>query len=205
MTQNERRLPRQRHIGTRRTREWLLFLRRWLAHPLRVAALLPSPPVLGELIAQRVPDPGERFILEVGAGTGAITRGLLRRVPEEQLVIVELDEELCRWLRQRFPRAIVLCGDATELAHLLPERCRNGNIAAVISGIPIVQFTMAAKRAFVEQCFSLMGDDGGMFQYSYLPLSPLPARALGIEATRIGATMHSPLPMFLWRFVRPAG
>lgn len=183
-------------------RERSLFLRRYLAHPLRVAAVLPSPPELGKLVAEQIPDPGQRFVLEIGVGTGTVSRELRRRIPEEQLLLVEIDEEMCRWLRARFPRATVVQGNALELDRILPAECRNGNIAAVVSGIPVVHFSMGLKRMFVEQAFAAMADDGPLLQYTYLPVPPLSCRTFGLQATRAGMAFVPPAPLFLWRFSR---
>jgi len=188
--------------ATSPSQERLLFLRRYLAHPLRVAAVLPSPPELGRLIAEEIPDPGQRFVLEIGVGTGTVSRELLRRIPEEQLLLVEVDDEMCRWLRRRFPRATVVHGNALELDRILPAECRSGNIAAVVSGIPVVHFSMSSKRTFVEQAFNAMSDEGPLLQYTYLPVPPLPRQAFDIEATRAGVAFGPLAPLFLWRFTR---
>lgn len=205
MLENQERDPPYRRARFSRPPERLLFLRRWLAHPLRVGSVLPSSSALGRLVVEQLPDPGRRFVLEVGPGTGAITRALLRVVPEEQLLLAELDEELCQWLRGRFPRATVLCGDAIELDRLLPGACRDGNIAAIVSGMPVIQVPTPAKRAFVERGFAAMMPEGRLLQYSYLPVPPLPFRQLGIEASRVGAAFGSGLPVFLWRYTRSGG
>lgn len=202
MLENEQELQTSRQEAASIPRERRLFLRRWLAHPLRVAALFPSSPALAELVAEHLPDPGQRFVVEVGAGTGAVTRALLRRVPEDRLILVELDEELCQWLKNRFPRATVFCGNAVDLPRLLPEAREDGRIAAIVSGIPVVQFPLAAKRAFVEAVFAMMGDDGQLLQYTYLPVSPLPCRRLGLETRRLGAAPDGATRLFLWRFTR---
>jgi phosphatidylethanolamine/phosphatidyl-N-methylethanolamine N-methyltransferase len=202
MLDDEQELPTHRQAASSLPRERRLFLRRWLAHPLRVAAMFPSSPALADMVADQVPDPGGQFVIEVGAGTGAITRALLNRVPEERLILVELDEELCQWLKSRFPRATVLCGNAVDLPRLLPEVRENASVAAVVSGIPIVQFPMAAKRAFVDAVFAMMGPSGLLLQYTYLPVSPLPCRRLGLEARRLGAVSDGAARLFLWRFTR---
>ncbi|MGE0651989.1 MAG: class I SAM-dependent methyltransferase [Alphaproteobacteria bacterium] len=202
MLDDEQELPTLRQAASSLPRERRLFLRRWLAHPLRVAAMFPSSPALADMVADQVPDPGGQFVIEVGAGTGAITRALLNRIPEEHLILVELDEELCQWLKSRFPRSTVLCGNAIDLPRLLPDVRENHGVAAVVSGIPIVQFPMAAKRAFVDSVFAMMGPDGVLLQYTYLPLSPLPCRRLNLEARRLGAVSDGAARLFLWRFAR---
>jgi phosphatidylethanolamine/phosphatidyl-N-methylethanolamine N-methyltransferase len=186
------------------SREWLFFLRRWLSNPLRVGALLPSSRSVARLVARKLPDPDGQLVLELGAGTGAVTAALAERLPEEQLVLVEVDEDLCRWLRQRFPRAVAVCGDAFDLPRLLPEVCKPGRISTIVSGLPVLQFPVHTQRAFVEHCFSLTGRDGTLLQYSYSPRPPLACRTLGLDAVRLGQTIANLPPMFLWRFTKSA-
>lgn len=180
--------------------ERLLFLRRSLAEPLRVAALLPSSPALADLVARQVPAPGTRFVLELGAGTGAVTEALAKRVPEEQLILVEIDEQLCACLRRRFPRAQVIRGDVAGLAQIVPAR--PGEVAATVSGLPVTRFSVAAQRALVEQSFALTGEDGVLLQYSYMPFPPLRSRQLGLRSERVGFTPRNLPPLFVWRFTR---
>jgi phosphatidylethanolamine/phosphatidyl-N-methylethanolamine N-methyltransferase len=182
-----------------------LFLRRCLAHPQRVAALMPSSRTLAEMVARRVPDPGGRFVLEVGAGTGPITRALAERIPQEQLILVEIDEHLCAWLRSKFPRATVLCGDVTELSRVIAARTKPGEIASAVSGVPVTRFSRAMQQAFLDQCFDVLSEDGALYQYSYSPVPPMPCRALGVRGERIGLTWASLPPIFLWRFSKPNG
>lgn len=196
---------RVRRGGGGRLQEQLLFLRRSLAHPFVTSALLPSPKVLGELIAANLPDIGDSFVLEIGAGTGAISNALAAAVPEEQLLLLELDAELCDWLQERFPRATVLCGNTLELDALLPPAAQDGNVAAVVSGIPATRLPLPAKHTYVDQCFGAMPPGGALLQYTFMPMPPLPCRLLGLDATRLGSTFRSPLPMFLWRFTRRQG
>ena len=68
-----------------------------------VGAILPSSKRLAEAMA-RAAD-GCTRLLELGAGTGAITAALRRRHPQVPLVAVELEPALAGHLRQRFPRS----------------------------------------------------------------------------------------------------
>ena len=62
------------------------------------------------------PDP----IIELGPGTGAITNALIERgVDPAQLVLVEYNPGFCALLRDRYPTATVVQGDAYSLRESL--------------------------------------------------------------------------------------
>jgi 16S rRNA (adenine1518-N6/adenine1519-N6)-dimethyltransferase len=73
-------------------------------------------------------DPGGAHLLEIGAGTGALTDRLLRAVgPEGRVSAVERDTDLVAFLREEFAaeieagRLTVVGGDATDADLDLPE------------------------------------------------------------------------------------
>lgn len=75
-------------------------------------------------------------IVELGAGTGPITEGILARVRSfHRFVAVENDVEFCDVLRRRFPDLTLLQSDATTIAAPL-QRMGLTNIDYVISGLP---------------------------------------------------------------------
>ena len=95
--------------------------RRFLAHPLRVRSAFPASEDLSRLIAAQVHRREDEFIVELGAGTGAVIRALLSRgIPARQLVAVEIDPEMADYLRASFPEVRVIAGDAFEVAKAVP-------------------------------------------------------------------------------------
>ena len=52
----------------------------------------------------------------------------------------------------------------------------------MISGIPMVTMPLAFQRAIIEQSFAALGPGGCLLQYTYSPISPIPAKKLGVEA-----------------------
>lgn len=65
---------RQDAARSARDGEELLFLRRWLANPGKVGAVLPSSAALGRLVARNVARRPDQWVVELGAGTGTVTR-----------------------------------------------------------------------------------------------------------------------------------
>jgi phosphatidylethanolamine/phosphatidyl-N-methylethanolamine N-methyltransferase len=87
----------------------------WLANPARIGALLPSSSRLAAAMAYGVGRAD--CVLEIGAGTGAISRALAG-TGSRRLVLVEPNERWAAGLQQRFPDAAV---HAASLAELAPE------------------------------------------------------------------------------------
>ncbi len=179
-----------------------LFLRRWLANPLRVGAILPSSKALARLVGRNVVRDGNEVVLELGAGTGTITRGLVEAgVPEANLILVELDPDMVAYLRSRFPKARVIEGDATRPLDLMPSHLV-GRVDAVISGIPALQFPLEKQRDYMDQCFAACQPEGYVLQYTYSLKSPLPYQLLEMTGRRLGLALANVPPAHLWGYTR---
>ena len=69
-------------------------------------------------------------MLEVGAGTGVVSRALLEGgVPPEQLIVVEIVREMAAHLRHVLPGVQVIEGDARELPAWFRCAGRGGSAA----------------------------------------------------------------------------
>jgi len=81
-----------------------LFFRRWLANPLQMGSVVPSSPALCRRIAALVTQgPGEA-VLELGAGTGVVSRALLDAgVPPERLLVLEIVPDMAEHLGRTLP------------------------------------------------------------------------------------------------------
>lgn len=190
--------------GLRSTlRDTTVFLRAWLATPLRVAAFAPSGPALARLITRDV-SAAHAPVIELGAGTGAFTRALLARgLPEDALVLVEADPGFARLLRARFPRARVLQIDATRLHHVeLPGGARAG---AVVSGLPLLSMSRRRITLALAGAFAHLSERGAFYQFTYGPRCPVPApvlERLGLTATCVGRTLANLPPARVYRIER---
>jgi phosphatidylethanolamine/phosphatidyl-N-methylethanolamine N-methyltransferase len=180
-----------------------LFLRRWAANPLQMGSLVPSSPALGRRIAALVECRGDEVVVELGAGTGAITRALLAGgVPAERLVVVEIVPDMAAHLAREFPGVTVVQGDAFALPEALPASLR-GRIGTAICGIPLVLLPIEQQRRFVD-AVEAVAPGRGFLLYTYCVTSPLPWRRLGLSARREAWTPLNLPPASVWRY-RPAG
>ncbi len=177
----------------------LLFFKRWLANPRQMGSVIPSSPTLCRRIASLVQRKPDEVVLEIGAGTGVVSRALLAAgVPPEKLLVVEIVPEMAEHLRRILPGVTVLNGDAFRASELVPARF-HGKIGTVVCGIPLVLLTQAQQRDFVAAVESV-APGKGFLSYTYLLTSPLPYKALRLKAERMVWTMWNFPPASIWRY-----
>ncbi len=186
--------------------EELLFFRRWIANPLKVGALLPSSPALARLLARNVEIGPDDAVIEVGAGTGSITKALVSAdIPRERLFVIEIDADMCTYLRKQFPQVQIIHGDAGRLADIVPSRW-HGKVSTVVSGIPMITLPFEAQQRLIKSWFSITKPGGQMLQYTYSLISPIPEAKLGLSVRRRGMAVLNvpPASVFSYRNVDAA-
>jgi phosphatidylethanolamine/phosphatidyl-N-methylethanolamine N-methyltransferase len=146
-----------------------LFLQEWFANPQRTGSLAPSSPQLAAAMAHWLPADPESFVLELGPGTGAVTEALIKRgLREDRLVAIERNPKMARLLREKFPRAQIIIGDAWHLDHLLRSRREPiESVGAVISSLPLLNFPHTEAEDLTQKIRSVLEPEGNWVQYSY--------------------------------------
>ena len=176
-----------------------LFLRRWLANPLQMGSVVPSSPALCRRVVGQVRRDGDGWVVELGAGTGVISRALLAGgVPAGRLAVVEIVPSMAAHLRATLPGVEVIAGDARALPDLLP-RARHGRIGTVICGMPLVLLPVPEQRRFIGAMLAV-APGRGFLHYSYGATSPLPWRRHGLAAKREAWTPPNLPPASVWRY-----
>jgi phosphatidylethanolamine/phosphatidyl-N-methylethanolamine N-methyltransferase len=177
------------------------FLKSVYRDPTRAGALAPSSSALSKRIASRVRH-DVSHVLEIGAGTGAFTRALLERgIPPGRVWAVEIDPSLASFLEQQFPAVHVLCGNAVDLAALLPSSVQ-GRIDTVVSGVPMRNFSRQERREIVASILQTLRPGGEFLQFTYGFRSPIETKGLSLKAERLGRVWNNLPPAAVWRYCR---
>lgn len=174
-----------------------VFFALWLQKPLHIAAANPSGGRLADAIAAQVklarPGPG----LELGAGTGSLTLGLIRAgCPPERIIALEREPHLAEILRRKLPGVSVIEGDATRIDQ--HPALRGQPLAAVVSSLPIKWFSPAEQAAVVRPCLDRLGPGGRFIQLTNAFRSPLAMEPLGIIGCEVARVWFNPLPAQIW-------
>jgi len=178
-----------------------VFFGLWLQKPLRIAATNPSSARLADAFARCVELARPGPVLELGSGTGSLTRGLMRAgCPPDRILAVEREPRFAAMLRRDLPGVTVIEGDATEIRGYLAGRVER--LCAVVSSLPIKWFPLLAQRAVVDPCLDLLGPGGRFLQLTNAFSSPLPVDRLGITGHEIDRVWLNLLPAQIWSYSR---
>jgi len=151
------------------------FLRGWVSKPRSVGSIKPTSEQAARLMASIIPANSELPVLELGPGTGAITKAILEAgVPPEKLICVEYNSGFLSHLQKTFQSVTFISGNAFDLASAL-ENHREQKFAAILSGLPLLNFPAASRVKLVSDCIDLMPEGSPFIQLCYGLKAPVPA------------------------------
>jgi phosphatidylethanolamine/phosphatidyl-N-methylethanolamine N-methyltransferase len=178
------------------------FLKSLVASPRLTGAVAPSGRALARAMAAAVGSPAHGLVVELGPGTGPVTRSLIEvGLPPERLVLIEYDGEFCRLLKQRFAHASIVQGDAYDLPRTL-EPFAGQPIAAVVSSLPLLNQPPPRRTKLIADAFALMGPSGVFVQFTYGLMSPIPRETSAhlYSAVRSKPILLNLPPAFVWTY-----
>jgi phosphatidylethanolamine/phosphatidyl-N-methylethanolamine N-methyltransferase len=157
------------------------FLRSWIEKPLHMGAVMPSSRMLARTMAQYVDVDSKGPVVELGPGTGAITNALIEHgVDQRRLVLVEYNPGFCALLRDRYPHAKVVQGDAYKLRDSLWEVLAVP-ASAVVSGLPLVTKPMLTRLKLIRDAFVALAPGAPFVQFTYSVAPPIPKSLPGVS------------------------
>lgn len=158
------------------------FLRSWIEKPLHVGAVMPSGRLLARTMAQYVDRNLGGPVIELGPGTGAITTALVEHgIDQARLVLVEYNPSFCALLRDRYPQAKIVQGDAYRLRDTLWD-VLSAPATAVVSGLPVVTKPMLTRLRLVRDAFAALSPGAPFVQFTYSVVPPIPRSLPGVSA-----------------------
>ncbi|MEO6810246.1 MAG: methyltransferase domain-containing protein [Isosphaeraceae bacterium] len=152
--------------------DFSLFFGKFLRHGTKIASLAPSSPWLSRTTVRGVDWDRARVLVELGAGTGPITRVLAEKAhPDCRVIVLERDPDFSTLLRERFhhlPNFDVVEGDCQDLAMILADRGIS-QVDAVISGLPVPSFPKDLQRDLFRVVKAVLAPGGTYHQITELP------------------------------------
>lgn len=146
---------------------------------------------------------GPRRVLEVGPGTGAITRAIVEAMrPGDELVLCELHEPFVEYLRRRFDTepAFRRVRDQVTILHADVTQIDRGRpFDAIVSAIPFTNLPPALVEAILETYRAILAPDGTLTYIEYAYLRALKGLVQSAEARAASQAASAVLDRFLER------
>lgn len=188
---------------TSRFDEEIRFFKGWMDRPKAVGAILPTSTVTARRMASVI-DPGSGLpVLELGPGTGVITKAILKRgIAPSDLYAVEYSADFVAQLEQEFPGANIIRGDAFKLDEALGDKS-DALFDCVISAVPMLSFSPDQRVALMEDFLDRVPRGRPVVQITYGPLSPVPVGKGSYRTEHFDFVMRNLPPAQLWLYRRP--
>lgn len=156
-------------------RDHLRFIASFLRRPRTVGAVAPSSERLAHEVLRHAELGSADTVIELGAGTGAITRSILEQVkPGAKVIVVELDAKHAELLTGRFPEATV-CHDSAENLRAILRRngCRKADV--IVSSLPWASLPVLVRERIRREILETLADDGRLCGFGYVHATWHPA------------------------------
>jgi phosphatidylethanolamine/phosphatidyl-N-methylethanolamine N-methyltransferase len=157
--------------GVNKGRENLIFLRGALKNYREVGMFFPSSVAVAKRIVSSIPLGEMQCVIEIGAGTGRLTRAILDCLPAQaNLTCVEKSEVFCDYLAQHFSEEPVTIVQSAfeELRQKRPDLCQ-GKADGVILSLAARLATPENRSVWVETCHQMLKPGGYLLVQQCFP------------------------------------
>lgn len=184
--------------------EEIRFFRGWVDQPRAVGSIVPTSNVTARRMASVIDPKSDLPVLELGPGTGVITKAILEHgVEPSRLYSIEYSDDFVRHLRECYPGVNVVHGDAFDLDKTLGDK-RDLVFDSIVSGVPLLNFPVAQRVAYVENLLGRIPPGRPIVQLTYGPFSPVPAGRGNYSVEHFDFVIRNLPPTQLWIYRRGA-
>lgn len=148
----------------------MFFLKYFFKSVKYTGAVSPSSPFLAREIVNRAEIEGAKTIIELGPGTGAITREILERKPKDcDLWTFEINKDFVKYLEKEYPEARHIHADVSQLKETLKKN-NVSRVDTIISGIPFTAFRDKECDEMLGEIDSVMNENSRLVLFTYSPI-----------------------------------
>lgn len=182
--------------------EEIRFFKGMMQGPKTVGSIVPTSSITARKMASVINPHSGLPVLELGPGTGAITKAILGRgVKPEKLVAVEYSTDFYEHLVRLYPGVNFINGDAFNLDKTLGSM-KDQTFDSVVSAVPLLNFPMQARIALLERLLDRLPAGRPVVQISYGPVSPIIARPDRYHIQHFDFIVRNIPPAQLWIYRR---
>jgi phosphatidylethanolamine/phosphatidyl-N-methylethanolamine N-methyltransferase len=178
------------------------FFKGWMSNTRAVGSIIPTSSITARRMASVVNPASGLPVLELGPGTGVITKAILSTgLAPEKLTSVEFSTDFYNHLVERFHGVNFINGDAFDLDKTLGD-LRHTTFDSVVSAVPLLNFPMHRRVSMIEDLLTRIPVGRPVMQISYGPLSPVVAMPDRYQISHFDFVVRNIPPAQLWTYRR---
>lgn len=186
----------------RKFEEEIRFFKGMVSQPKAVGAIVPTSSVTSKKMASIINLDSGLPVLELGPGTGCITKAILARgVKPENLTSIEYSTDFYQQLLRHYPGVNFINGDAFDINKTLGD-LKGQKFDCVISAVPMLNFPMAARTKLINELLDHVPHGRPVLQISYGAMSPIVAQPTHYHIKHFDFVVRNIPPAQLWTYAR---
>lgn len=142
----------------------LRFIGKFFTKPKTTGAILPSSRFLARAMAKHCPK-DDSIVLELGAGTGSVTKQIIKFCNNQRIYSIELDKKLCKGLEKEFPQVNIINDSAENIKEILKDDTRE--LGIIISSLPLVSLPPTVVKNILKAIEEALPVGGKFVQFTY--------------------------------------
>ncbi len=144
------------------------MLKHFIKTPKSTGAIWASSKALSKRMVSGLDFDNAKTIVELGPGSGSITKQILLKVSDQQsFFAIELNEELYKELSQKMPSLKLYNDNASNLKNIIDKENRK-SVDLVISGLPWVLFPVKLQEEIMNAIIDSLSEGGNFVTFAYV-------------------------------------
>ncbi|MDI6778411.1 MAG: methyltransferase domain-containing protein [Patescibacteria group bacterium] len=141
----------------------------FLKNPGRIGSVAASSPFLAREITKKIDLSSAKCVVELGSGTGTITKKILEKLsPDCLFLCFEIEPDFVKELEKKIndPRVKIIC-DSAENIDIYLKKYRFEKADYIISGLPLASLPTKTSRSILRNVYAYLATGGQYIQFQY--------------------------------------